>query len=46
MVSLGAVGGALCVLGFGAVNTYTVHELGLFRNRHAVSELPEHVNAV
>jgi hypothetical protein len=34
MVSLGAVGGALSVLGWGMLNTYTAIIQGNFRNRH------------
>ncbi|KAF2169842.1 hypothetical protein M409DRAFT_64837 [Zasmidium cellare ATCC 36951] len=34
MVSLGAVGGALNVIGWGALNTYTAVIQGDFRNRH------------
>ena len=34
MVSLGAVGGALSVLGWGMLNTYTAIIQGDFRNRH------------
>lgn len=34
MVSLGAVGGALNVVGWGALNTYTAVIQGNFRNRH------------
>lgn len=34
MVSLGAVGGALNVIGWGALNTYTAVVQGDFRNRH------------
>lgn len=35
MVSLGAVGGALNVIGWGALNTYTAIIQGNFRNRHS-----------
>jgi hypothetical protein len=35
MISLGAVGGALNVLGWGLMNTYTARIQGDFRNRHA-----------
>lgn len=34
MYSLGAVGGALSVIGWGALNTYTAYLQGAFRNSH------------
>jgi len=35
MLSLGAVGGALSIIGWGALNTYTTIVQGNFRNNHA-----------
>ncbi|KAK7540488.1 transmembrane amino acid transporter protein-domain-containing protein [Phyllosticta citribraziliensis] len=50
MHDLGAVGGALCVLAFGALNTYTAVIQGNFRNNHAhchsIADMAEHVGGV
>jgi hypothetical protein len=35
MVTLGAVGGSLLIIAFGAINTYQAMVLGKFRNTHA-----------
>lgn len=47
MVSLGAVGGAICLIGWGAINTYTATTLGKFRNSHpgchTVADMAYHV---
>ncbi|ORY31432.1 putative N amino acid transport system protein [Naematelia encephala] len=47
MVALGSVGGALNVLGWSLINTYTALVLGRFRNRHAgchtVADMAYHV---
>ncbi|KAB2570371.1 N amino acid transport system protein [Lasiodiplodia theobromae] len=50
MYSLGAVGGALSVIGWGALNTYTAVIQGNFRNKHAhchsIADMAEHVGGV
>ncbi|KAF2086299.1 neutral amino acid permease [Saccharata proteae CBS 121410] len=50
MYSLGAVGGALSVLGWSAINTYTAVVQGDFRNKHAhchsIADMAEHVGGV
>lgn len=50
MVSLGAVGGALNVIGWGAFNTYTAIIQGDFRNRHrgchSIADMAEKVGGV
>lgn len=50
MYSLGAVGGALSVIGWGALNTYTAVIQGNFRNNHAhchsIADMAEHVGGV
>ncbi|OJD38033.1 transmembrane amino acid transporter [Diplodia corticola] len=47
MYTLGAVGGALSVVGWGALNTYTAAIQGDFRNKHAhchsIADMAEHV---
>lgn len=50
MVSLGAVGGALNVIGWGALNTYTAVIQGDFRNRHpgchSIADMAKEVGGV
>lgn len=50
MHDLGAVGGALCVVAFGVLNTYTAVIQGNFRNNHAhchsIADMAEHVGGV
>ncbi|KAL1635256.1 hypothetical protein SLS58_010332 [Diplodia intermedia] len=50
MYTLGAVGGALSVLGWGALNTYTAVIQGNFRNNHghchSIADMADHVGGV